>query len=221
MKRRLAALRLSTLSCLALLLAPTAVRAQEPRLPHADAAVSLGWLHADMAALSASRDDWASRRVTLGGQAGYYWTEHLKTEISAERSNVQDLWGSEQVFLPDGQLAFRYSEHHVQDTRVSIGQFYQFGHNAWTHTLVGGGISLTRRHVDSNVSPLQRHDRTGTETLEPGLARSSADSRVNAFAAAALKAYVTPRVFVRSELQADFRANLEAVVLRVGVGVDF
>jgi hypothetical protein len=131
------------------------------------------------------------------------------------------VWDSEDVRLPGDQTVFRSAEHRIQDTRVSIGQFYQFGHNAWAHGLLGGGVCLTRRGVTSEFSPLVRYDRNGPITLEPGYRASSSETRATPFAAAVAKAYVTPRVFVRSEVQADFRGGVEAVVLRAGVGVDF
>ncbi len=214
-----------SLTCLVLGLLAQPAAAQNarpaPHLPRADASASLGWLHAEVSAVSHGRDNWAGRRATLAGQAGFYWTEHLKTEVVAERSTHQDVWESSSVFLPDGRTAWRNSRNNIQDTRFSMGQFYQFGHNAWAHVSIGGGVSITTRDISSEVSPLMVYDRTGQQTLEPGDSRVGTDTRTNAFAAAALKAYVAPRVFVRSEVQADFRGSLDAIVARVGLGVDF
>jgi hypothetical protein len=211
----------TALWCVLFLLPAAAAEAQQPRLPRADASASVGWLHADVSDLSEPYDTWASRRATLNGQVGLYWTEHWKSEVGAERSNTQDRWESVMVPQPGGEPAFRVSEHHIQDTRVSIGQFYQFGHNSWTHVSLGGGVNVTRRSTVTDIQPVTRYDRTGMVVLEPGSRSSSADTDVNAFTSVAFKAYMTPRVFMRSDVQTDFRKDLQAVVLRIGVGADF
>jgi hypothetical protein len=220
MQTTLVQLRTPLLLSAALLLAAVPAAAEQPRLPRGDASVTVGWLHADVAGVSEPYDSWASRRATLNGQAGLYWTEHWKTEFAAERSNRQARWQSITVPQPEG-TAFRIAEHQVQDTRASFGQFYQFGHNAWTHLSFGGGLTIMRRNTISDIRPLSRHDRSGEVILEPGRTERTDETRASAFAAAALKAYVIPRAFVRTDVQADFRNRLEAVVLRIGVGVDF
>jgi hypothetical protein len=217
----LAGLRLSALMCASVLVLSGRAEAQQPRLPRADASVTLGWLHADVSDVSEPYDRWANLRATLNGQAGVYWDEHWKTELAAERSNGEDRWQSAPVVLPGGAFVVRVSEHHIQDSRFSVGQFYQFGHNAWTHVLLGGGISLTLRQTLSDVQPLERYDRTGRIVVEPGWTESTNRVQASPFAAAAVKAYVTPRVFVRTDIHADFRAEIQAVILRVGFGVDF
>jgi hypothetical protein len=166
-------------------------------------------------------DNWASRRATLNGQAGFYWTEHWKLEMSAEQSSTQRRWQTVTTRLPDGATAYRGAEHNIQDTRVSIGQFYQFGHNAWVHVLAGAGVAITRRLTESRIEPLARYERTSIVIVEPGYSGRSNDASVNPFGALAVKAYVNPRVFVRSDLQADFKSDLQALVVRIGVGVDF
>lgn len=214
-------IRTSMLVCAPLLLLGSLAEAQQPRLPRADASATVGWLHADLSEISERYDRWANLRATLNGQAGVYWNENWKTEFSAERSNSEDRWQSTPVQLPDGAFPVRMSEHHIQDSRVSVGQFYQFGHNAWTHVLLGGGLSVMHRRTVSDIQPLERYDRTGRVVLEPGWTQSRTSTHASPFAAAALKAYITPRVFMRADVHADFRPDIEAVVLRVGFGVDF
>lgn len=208
------------LVCSTLLAGAWRADAQQPRLPRGDASLTVGWLHSDVSNLGNEYDAWASRRVTLNGQAGMYWTEHWKTELAAERSNRQNRWHSTSVQRPGGEL-YRVTEDRIQDTRVSIGQFYQFGHNAWSHVLLGCGISVTRRHTISDVQPLTQYDRFGRVVVESGSTGSSTEVRAAPFAAAAVKGYLTPRAFVRADVQGDFRAELEALVLRIGFGFDF
>jgi hypothetical protein len=222
MHTRLAWLRTcAALACLMFPLFPARVLAQQPRLPRADLSVSAGWLHSNVSDLGNPYDGWANRRATLNGQSGFYWTEHWKTEVSAERSNAEDRWQSSPIELQGGALAYRASEQRIQDTRLSIGQFYQFGHNAWAHVLLGGGLNVTERQILNTVQPLSRYDRNAVVVIEPGYSTSTSDTFVDPFVAFAVKAYVTPRVFMRSDVQADFRSELQAVVLRIGFGVDF
>lgn len=205
-----------------LLAAPAAAQTSDPpRPPRADASVSMGWLHSEVSALTGGEDNWASERVTLTGQAGFYWTEHLKTEVVAERSSREQIWTGRNVFLPDGRVAWRSSQHDIQDTRVSVGQYYQFGHNTWAHVSLGAGVSVTRRDIESETSPLYVSDRSGQQSLEPGFTAALTDTRTNAFAGLVLKAYVTPRAFFRTDLQADFRSSIDNVIVRAGFGVDF
>lgn len=216
-------LTVAALAACACVLVPGASAAQTatPHLPRADVSLSVGWLHAQIFEMSNTRDDWASQRATLGAQAGLYWTEHIKTEITVERSTTQTMWEGVDVSLTGGVRAWRSAEHAVQDTRVSIGQFYQFGHNAWAHVALGAGVAVTGRSRSSDFSPLVFFDRAGERTLESGYSESVRSTETRAFAAVVSKAYVTPRVFIRAELQTDFESSLDAVVMRVGVGVDF
>lgn len=212
----------STLACLLVVVVPGLADAQQPRLPRADLTVSAGWLHSHLSDRQENiYDDWANRRATLTGQVGVYWTEHWKTELAVERSNTQRRWQTAPVDLPGGAYGYRSSDSRIQDTRVSLGQFHQFGHNAWAHALLGGGVSITRRHTTEEVEPLMRYDRNVVVVLEPGYSRSFDRTGANAFVAAAVKAYMTPQVFFRSDVVADFRSRMEAVVMRVGFGVDF
>ncbi len=205
----------------AALLVSAPATAQTPGASRGDASVSLGWLHSDVSALSRGEDTWASGRLTLAGQAGFYWTGHLKTEVVAERSDHEDVFIGESILLPAGRTAWRSTQHDIQDTRLSIGQFYQFGRNTWAHVSVGAGVSVTWRDITSETSPLIAYDRSGQQQLEPGSTRTSADTQTNAFAALALKAYLTPRAFFRSDLQTDFRSSIDNLAVRVGFGMDF
>lgn len=213
-----------SLVCLVLTCMAAPARAQTaasaPQMPRGDASVSMAWLISEVSALSHGIDNWVSR-ATIAGQGGIYWTEHVKTEVMVERSNRQEVYEGEQVFLPEGRSAWRNNQHTIHDTRLSVGQFYQFGHNAWAHASIGGGVSVAWRDIATEVSPLVIYDGRGTVIVQPGEHLTSNDVRTNAFVATGVKAYVTPHLFVRTDAQADFRRDLDNVVFRVGFGVDF
>jgi hypothetical protein len=212
-----------------LVLAPSGAFAQDaarPQMPRADVAGTVGWLHS---ALDGGNgvpdglpdDDWSHRRGTIGATAGVYWTEHLKTEVMAETSNGTTLWSAE-PFIVGGQLLYRSAEHTIRDTRVSIGQFYQFGHNRWVHPSVGAGVTIRHRTLTSIYYPAVFYD--GRQPIHVAdYERPQAEATVEpaAFAAVALKAYVTRRAFFRTDTQVDFRDGVRDVNARIGFGVDF
>ena len=102
------------------------------QLFRADVSGSLGWLNADKSELDAerSRNDWYNRSVYGGASFGWYWTDHLKTEIEGGVSSAADLL----VYTPtviDGRQATLYSTHRFSTSRLAIGQQYQFYRNVW------------------------------------------------------------------------------------------
>lgn len=201
---------------------PDAAMAGSPRLARADVAFTVGWLNSDVSAFTSSEHNWTHAQATFGVHGGYYWTEHLKTEAIVERSTTATAWSYEQVQLPPGQWVFSGALHDIRYTRASVGQFYQFGHNAWVHVALGGGVSIVARRVFSRYQPLAYYDGSAQHLLAPPTPDGEAtDTLVRPFMAAALKAYLTQRVFFRSDVQADFRATLDHLAIRAGFGVDF
>lgn len=193
-----------------------------PRLPKADVALTAGWLNSKVSAFTGSEHNWTHAQATFGVQGGYYWTEHLKTEAVAERSTTATAWSYEQAKLPTGQWVFSGALHDISYTRAAVGQFYQFGHNAWVHVALGGGVSVVARRVFSRYQPVAYYDGSTQHLVAPPTPDAeTTETLVRPFMAAALKAYLTQRVFFRSDVQADFRSTLDQVAIRAGLGVDF
>jgi hypothetical protein len=210
---------------------PLATAAQEPassfRPPRGDLAVTVGWLHGEVSGVSEHvpglrEEDWTHDQATIGASAGWYWTENAKTELSIETSSTTRVWDSEPILAGDN-FGYRSVEHTQRHTSVSIGQYYQFGHNQWVHPSIGAGLVVRRRERTSEYAP---------GVIFPGPVRdpvvvvppdrlSGTVTEGAAFVALAMKAYITPRAFFRADTQVDIRRGIDQVTARAGLGIDF
>jgi outer membrane protein W len=196
----------------------TAVRAQGASSPvsRADASGSFGWLNADKSNLTPDRDgnDWYNTSAYGGVSFGWYWTDHLKTEIEAGVSSAADV----NVYTSgviDGRLNTIYSTYTFSTSRLGIGQQYQFYRNVWFHPFVGAGLDLTwersrRRDEFYSAAPV-RNQPFPTET----------DLLVRPFATLGFKAYFTQKAFFRTDMRLAFDKGVDEALLRFGFGVDF
>jgi hypothetical protein len=211
-----------------LALRPSTVAAQTPTVPpppRADVVGSIGWLHATSDGLTGNfyrNDDW-TRHATLTLATGIYWTEHWKSELSIGRSSGANVWDYE-LIETGSELVPRTVRHDVGHTRVSLTQAYQFGRNQWVHPSIGVGVLVDRRDVRSDYSPAvaYRGPSVTPVTIAPPANTGPVTTTVALpFVTAAVKAYVTPRAFVRSDVQVAFRRRAESIVAHAGFGFDF
>jgi hypothetical protein len=221
-----------TLTAVWLLCLPAAALAQQatsaPGLPRGDAAMAAGWLHSAIdSAVTAPPSfrgrDWTHDRATFGAGAGFYWTQHLKTELWVEASNDTEIWDT-RIINENGAEVVRGVEHMVSDVRLSFAQFYQFRENEWVHPSVGAGVTIRRRTNVSEYAPAYVFsDRGGTPRVIRPAERIGPETRTEAtgFLALAVKTYVSRRAFLRTDAQVEFRNGLEDVNARVGFGFDF
>ena len=209
-------MQLSASMLVVLILLPAAARGQtaDAALPRVDVAAAAGWFAADR---SIGRDgccsSWSSS-LFKGLSGGYYWTEHLKTEVElgAPRPTEGYTVLSEQVAVN----RFRYisEEHRVSASRVSLSQAYQFGHNSTFHPFVRGGVDIDREHDD-----IERRISTGN-ALEDQHSTATA-TRVRPFAATGFKAYFNERAFFRGEARfTPNRDGINQMIWTAGVGID-
>ena len=182
----------------------------------ADASGSFGWLNADKTNITPDRDgnDWYNRSAYGGVSFGWYWTDHLKTEIEAGVSSAADLRVYTPAFI-DGRPSTIYSTYTFSTSRFGIGQQYQFYRNVWFHPFVGAGLDLTWERASRtdefySVVPV-RQQPFPTET----------DLLVRPFATLGFKAYFTPRAFFRTDMRLAFDNGVNEALLRFGLGVDF
>jgi len=181
-----------------------------PRLPRADVVALTGTFHGDRDDLHADHGTWdVTGLASVGG--GFYWTEHLKTEIDAGISGERETYSVETIGFGN-QARFFYREHTVTTRTLSLTQQYQFLHNTWVHPFLGAGLDLDweQRHATLQ-EPVQAPDRTvSTHALQPRAALTGG-----------IKAYFTRRAFVRTDLRVSFAGTVDAVRWRIGAGVDF
>jgi hypothetical protein len=198
-----------------------AAQAPPPPVPLAriDTGGSLGWFSAKEAA-TPDDDDWYSRSAMGSVFAGWYWTDHLKTEIEAGGSTEASLYGG--ATRTEGtQVGYESWRNEYATKRVALSQHYQFFRNAWFHPFLGGGLDLTwvkSRGEGYVYYPFAPGSVRPTE--ERYVIPESTELHVQPFALVGYKAYFNSSVFFRNDLRLTVRDGINEVALRFGIGVD-
>jgi Outer membrane protein beta-barrel domain len=209
-------MRQSASMLVVLMLLPSAARGQPapPPLPRVDVAAATGWFAADRSIRGDGCCSSWSSSLFKGLSGGYYWTEHLKTEVEFAAPGPTEGYTvlSEQVAVN----RFRYisEEHRVSAGRVSLSQAYQFGHNSTFHPYVRAGVDVDREHDD-----IERRISTGNAFEEQHSVATA--THVRPFAATGFKAYFNERAFFRGE--ARFTPNHDGInqmIWSAGIGID-
>jgi hypothetical protein len=191
-------------------------------LQRADLSGVVGWLNANKSELS-SYDNWYNRSAYGSVIFGWYWTDHIKTELEFAISSPAELYAARAIDT-DGQRRFINSEHRFSTRRATAGQHYQFLRNAWAHPHVGAGVDLTWERHEERVEPVFVYDpvaRTSRAIQDGQTLGPSTDLQVRPFGEVGAKLYITPRGFFRTDLRLTFRTGIDEVVMRLGFGVDF
>lgn len=202
---------------------PSAAAAQAPAaLPRADAAGFLSWqLAAAGSAGPYGGDQW--RGSLFGGvSAGWYWTQHLKTEIDFGASTTAEAWRGREVIF-EGRRQFQGSRLSFSRRTLGISQQYQFLENAWFHPHVAAGVNMTWERRREEFDPVVIYEPTRPpQQVLPGRVEGP-HTRVTArpFIAGGFKAYITPRAFFRADLRIAFRNGIDETQSRAGFGIDF
>jgi hypothetical protein len=191
-----------------------------PALPDSDAIVSIGWGGAE----HDRRDQvgWQSS-VLVGLRGGHYWTDHVKTEIEASWSSP----GTHQLYdniERDGGYTYVISDYQSHDVRVGFAQLYQFGRNQWVHPYVGVGADVVRRAATIDRQPQSRTIFLQNRSMPidfPALNERATKVFAQAVLKTGVKMYVAEKVFFDTELKFGFRRDVDHLVWKLGMGVDF
>ena len=202
----------------ALLAVAPAARAEVVAGPvsRADLSASVGWLNADKSGLDSNRggNDWYNRGLYGGANAGWYWTDHWKTEVEGGVSSDAELL----VYTPtaiDGRSATFYSTYTFSTNRIAVGQQYQFYRNVWFHPFVSAGLDLTWERTG-------REDEIYSSQAPRALTfPKRTELHTRPFATVGFKAYFTPRGFFRTDIKLAFDKGVDEALVRFGLGVDF
>jgi hypothetical protein len=216
-------LKHAVIAAVALLAVAPVARAQAVAGPvtrapvaRADLSGALGWLNADKTELESfgGSNDWYNRSAYGGAAFGWYWTDHWKTEIEGGFSSTAEF----RVYSPaiiDGRNASLASNYELVTRRIAVGQQYQFLRNTWVHPFAGVGLDLTWEQTDrTDEIYWGQPTRTTTHPRQTELL-------TRPFATVGVKAYVTPRAFVRTDLRLAFDKGIDEALVRIGFGVDF
>jgi hypothetical protein len=188
----------------------------------ADAALFVGWYSGHEPEV-ADYDSWYTESVYGGANVGFYWTEHLRTDVEFGITTEDDIQ-SYDAFELGGQSIFLPVEHTFKTRNLSAGQHYQFFENAWFHPSVGAGIALTWKHEKSvRPSSVPFYPPPASRGISPPGQTVSRDARahVDVFASTGFKTYVSQRAFFRSDLKVVFGSEVRDLLVRVGFGLDF
>jgi len=186
-------------------------------VPNADAAGYLGWFNANKRGVS-DYNDWYNRSVYGGLSLGYYWTEHLKTEIELAWTSEAEVVSYERLTFAEGFFPVP-TEHYYRNAKVAVVHAYQFSRNAWFHPFLGAGLEIDWERQWEESPPFfipRRPDSIPESRTDP-----RTDVHLRAAAAAGFKAYLSQRAFFRTDLKFVGARRLDQVIWRFGFGVDF
>ncbi len=199
---------------------------QEPpdRAPlvRTDLVGSLGWLNAEADAPGLF-DRWYHRSLYGGVGVGWYWTDHLKTEVDFGASTPAELYASDPVAIGAG-IGYRLSRLEFSTKGIAAVQQYQFYRNRWFHPHIGIGMDAMWQTIKRRDDPVFWYDPVAREGRQVQPARThgpETDLRLRPFVSAGFKAYLSQRGFFRSDLRVVVRDGVDEVLLRFGFGVDF
>ena len=202
-----------------LILCPCSLAAQTLKPPRLDTSGTVGWFAHDRDVREGQAyDDDTQYRWVFAGDVGWYWTEHIKSEIGISATTT----GSSFVLVPIPAPALRdypyaSGRRRSRDSRIVAQQTYQFGHNAWVHPYVGAGVAVLweTSRVELDGPPFAP---PGPPVPPPG--RAERATRVKPVVSAGLKAYISPRAFFRGDILISPWTASRDVTVRGGIGVD-
>jgi outer membrane protein W len=214
--------RIAVITAIAAGSAPRVHAQSGPRTIRGDVAATVGWLSVDAAANSVyDNNNWVS---SLFGtvEAGWHWTDNIKTEIDFGTGTKATTYRTEPVTI-NGRPTYQTTRTTFSRRTLALAPQYQFFHNAWFHPHLGAGATITWEHAISRGDPIFVYDVVnGAGTVAPGaLDEPRTSVTVRPFVTSGFKAYMNERAFFRSDIRMTFRGGPDEVLLRVGFGVDF
>jgi hypothetical protein len=160
-----------------------------------------------------------------GASVGYFWTPHLKVELDVATSTTGESYSLEAVAVPGSSFpSFLQRDHHFRTTTASAGLNYQFLENAWFHPFIGTGLELLRERerIETTFPIVSTRDPRMSVAPLPSSTETRVEHAARPFVAGGFKAYVSERVYIRTDLRTAWSTDgLTAVAWRSGVGVDF
>src|SRR3954454_6119844 len=110
-------------------------------LARGDLAGTAGWLAVNRPEFDTYNRWHGEGFFTVG--AGWYWTDHLKTDVELGASTESTAYSAVTVDI-GAQQHIAPSIVTFSSTRVALTQRYQFRRNEWFHPSVGAGIDIVR-----------------------------------------------------------------------------
>ena len=194
-------------------------------LVRGDAHVLVGWqnLRKEQPSQLNYSNDWLNNIFHGAAGVGWYWTEHLKTQVDFGGGTKAEQYRYSYTTI-SAQSTTTSSRLSVQQQSVAVGQHYQFFRNQWFHPHVGAGIDIARETTRETYQPIVVYDNTTRTSTQIAPARTEGPEHrtiARPFAEAGFKAYMTRRAFFTGDTRVKFRSGMEEVLFRFGFGVDF
>ena len=190
-------------------------------LARVDTTIVVGWLNVNKAELD-EYDNWYST-PSAGGAVGWYWTDHLKTEVEYIASSEVDR--EVYTFRREGPVSInRESRFQFGTRRLAVGQHYQFMRNVTFHPYIAAGLDVNWESIEREDGEERIFDsnapqpRTGAP---PERFPKRTEVHARPFAGLGFKAYMAPRSYFRTDLKFVIDGGVEEVMMRFGIGVDF
>jgi opacity protein-like surface antigen len=220
-------MRILSISAAVWLAASGLAGAQEPArapLTRADTHFVVGWqnLHKEQPG-SQNFNNWVNGIFYGGAGAGWYWTDHLKTQVDFGAGSEGHQYRYEPIVL-NGQTTSSSSHLRVRQQSLSVSQQYQFFRNQWFHPHVGAGVDIARETTREEYSPVFFFDNVTRTSRQISPARTEGPEHrtlARPFAEAGFKAYMTRRAFFTADTRLMYRKGLDEVLFRLGFGIDF
>lgn len=202
---------------------PSAVSNDKPRW---DINVNIGGFGADPGERDYPDNDWYSEG-RYAASIGYYWTEHLKTEIEFAHSGEGSRFIQDYARVPGTAFVHPISIeafHRLQQTSARV--VWQFGENRWVHPYVNAGyvFDAERRRYHS---PIQYYYPGDPRTRPPILVRPQLNAdrgyayRSGVSIGAGTKFYVAPKAYINTGLQWTYARPGKTLTALGGFGVEF
>ena len=170
-----------------------------------------------------SYDNW-HQQAAFGLALGWYWSNHVKTEVDAGFITEGSVYSSVPVVLAGDQRLFVSARTRFANQHLGVTQRYQFGDNEWIHPFIGAGFEVVSETGRRREDALFAFDQAARQTR---LVRDAVEFdetrklRARALLSTGIKAYVTRRAFFLTELRGSLHPHAPEVHWRIGAGVDF
>lgn len=199
-------------------------QAAPPSMPRGEAGGTVGWLSGNKDGIDGrDSNDWYNQGLYGSVLAGWYWTEHHKTQVEFGVTNSIDFWAARTVTI-DNVQGWGSSSYTIELRRAAVGQYYQFFRNQWVHPHVGVGADLTWERVTERAEPIFVYNPVARQTVQVvpgGTFGPSTKLRVRPYAETGFKAYMTPHAFFRGDMRVLVGGGIDEVLFRCGFGIDF
>jgi len=207
--------------------APPPLLAQDqpapPRLMRGDISGTVSWVTINKSDVR-SYNDWHSQFGVSGG-AGWYWTDHHKTQVEFAATTAASVYSSEPFVVGPQQQTFVTTVRSFESQRVSLTQLYQFRRNEWVHPFLGAGLDIVREQSSATddpifwYDPIVRQSRLARDSVRYG---TQSEIAARAVLTAGVKAYFSRKVFALTDLRVAVSSHrAEDTQWRFGLGADF